>query len=61
MLKELELIFKSTNDLTNCLIANFKTKDREIKEVGNNLTAETNQNKTLIEQLQRLQLEETRN
>ena len=49
MLKELELLFKSTNDLTNCMIANFKTKDRDMNELGNNLAAETNQNKTLIE------------
>lgn len=32
-----------------------------MNELGNNLAAETNQNKTLTEQLQRLQLEETRN
>jgi len=49
MLKELELLFKSTNDLTNCMIANFKSKDRDMNELGNNLAAETNQNKTLIE------------
>jgi hypothetical protein len=49
MLKELELLFKSTNDLTNCMIANFKSKERDINDLGNNLTAETNQNRTLIE------------
>jgi hypothetical protein len=42
MLKELELLFKSTNDLTNCLIANFKSKEHDLSEIGNNLAAETN-------------------
>lgn len=54
MLKELELIYKSTNDLTSCVVANYKQKDREHNELTNNLAAETNQNKTLISQLQRL-------
>jgi hypothetical protein len=42
MLKELELLFKSTNDLTNCVIANYKIKDREVNELNNNLVSETN-------------------
>ena len=42
MLKELELVFKSTNDLTNCIIANYKQKEREINEISNNLATETN-------------------
>ena len=42
MLKELDLLFKSTNDLALCVIANYKSKDREFNDLGNNLTAETN-------------------
>jgi hypothetical protein len=36
------------------MIDNFKAKERQMNELGNNLAAETNQNKTLTEQLQRL-------
>jgi hypothetical protein len=49
MLKELDLLYNSTNDLLNCVIANYKSKDREMNDLGNNLAAETNQNKTLID------------
>lgn len=61
MLKDLELLTKSTNDLTSCLIGNYKQRDRQVTKLNDELATGTSQNKTLQDQLKQLQMEETQN
>lgn len=41
MLKDLDLLIKSTTDLAGCLIDNYKQKDREVNKLNSELAAGT--------------------